>query len=109
LLHWNNVSDFVLSKRPGVCHRDDYANLVKVYTFWNLHAADTGRSRTARWPPLLEVMAVKRRIEDPLASKWKPQEHCQLSPCRASWDTIVGNTNLIVHQLLECGATKYPC
>ena len=32
----------------------------------------------------------------------------EITPALGCVDTVVGNTNLIVHQLLETGATKYP-
>ena len=53
-------------------------------------------------------MAVKRRIEDPLGFEWSRKNIVELSPTVGFVDTIVGNTNLIVHQLLESGATRYP-
>jgi hypothetical protein len=51
--------------------------------------------------PLLEVMAVKRRIEDPLGLTWSKANVQEISPTVGYVDTVVGNTNLIVHQLLE--------
>ena len=53
-------------------------------------------------------MAVKRRIEDPLGFEWSRRNIVELSPTVGFVDTIVGNTNLIVHQLLESGATRFP-
>ena len=53
-------------------------------------------------------MAVKRRIEDPLGFEWSKANVAEISPTVGYVDTVVGNTNLIVHQLLEKQATKYP-
>ena len=58
--------------------------------------------------PLLEVMEVKRRIEDPMGLEWSKANVQEISPAVGYVDTVVGNTNLIVHQLLEKKQTKYP-
>jgi len=58
--------------------------------------------------PLLEVMAVKRRVEDPLGFEWSRNNVVALTPTGGFVDTVVGNNNLIVHQLLEKQATPYP-
>jgi hypothetical protein len=53
-------------------------------------------------------MAVKRRIEDPLGFVWSKANVVDISPMVGYVDTVVGNNNLIVHQLLEQKATSYP-
>ena len=53
-------------------------------------------------------MAVKRRIEDPLGYAWSRENVAAISPTVGYVDTVVGNNNLIVHQLLEKQATPYP-
>jgi len=108
LLHWNNVSDLFLENDPEFVTASDYANLVKIYNFWNLHAVIEGDPERLVNHPLLEVMAVKRRIEDPLGFEWSRKNIVELSPTVGFVDTVVGNTNLIVHQLLESGATRFP-
>jgi nanoRNase/pAp phosphatase (c-di-AMP/oligoRNAs hydrolase) len=57
---------------------------------------------------LNNVMAVKRRIEDPMGLAWSKANVLEISPAVGYVDTVVGNTNLIVHQLLEKQETKYP-
>src|ERR1041384_853633 len=52
-------------------------------------------------------MAVKRRIEDPLGLAWSKPNITRLSDQVGFVDTIIGNTNLIVYQLLDQGATPY--
>jgi hypothetical protein len=108
LVHWNNVSDLFLETDPEFVTASDYANLVKTYNFWNLHALIEGEPERLVNHPLLEVMAVKRRIEDPLGFEWSRKNVVELSPTVGFVDTVVGNTNLVVHQLLETRATKYP-
>ena len=108
LVHWNNVSDLFLENDPEFITASDYANLVKTYNFWNLHALIEGEPERLVNHPLLEVMAVKRRIEDPIGLEWSRKNIVELSPTVGFVDTVVGNTNLVVHQLLELRATRFP-
>lgn len=108
LVHLNNVADLFLEKDPDFTLANDYANLIKVYGFWNMHALIDGRLEALLDHPLLEVMAVKRRVEDPLGYEWSCRNVLELSPTVGYVDTVLGNNNLIVHQLLEKQATPYP-
>jgi oligoribonuclease NrnB/cAMP/cGMP phosphodiesterase (DHH superfamily) len=107
LVRLNNVADLFLEDDPEFALANDYANLVKVYGFWNLHALINGEIESLLDHPLLEVMAVKRRIEDPLGFDWARRNVAALSPLVGCVDTVIGNNNLIVHQLLEQRATPY--
>ena len=53
-------------------------------------------------------MAVKRRVENPIGFTWSRENVSQIAPTVGYVETIVGNNNLIVHQLLEEKATPYP-
>jgi hypothetical protein len=108
LVHLNNVADLFLEEDPDFVLANDYGNLVKTYQFWNLHALIEGQLERLLDHPLLEVMAVKRRIEDPLGYEWSKANVAEISPTVGYVDTVVGNNNLIVHQLLEKKATPYP-
>jgi len=108
LIHLNNVADLFLEDDPDFVIANDFANLVKTYQFWNLHALIEGQLERLLDHPLLEVMAVKRRIEDPLGYAWSKANVAEISPTVGYVDTVVGNNNLIVHQLLEKKATAYP-
>jgi hypothetical protein len=108
LVHLNNVSDLFLEDDPDFVIANDFANLVKTYQFWNLHALIEGKLERLLDHPLLEVMAVKRRIEDPLGYTWSKANVAEISSTVGYVDTVVGNNNLIVHQLLERKATPYP-
>jgi len=107
LVHLNNISDLFLENDPEFALANDYANLVKVYGFWNLHALIDGRIEKLVDHPLLEIMAAKRRIEDPLGLEWSRRNTQMISPVVGFVDTVIGNNNLIVHQLLEQQATPY--
>jgi oligoribonuclease NrnB/cAMP/cGMP phosphodiesterase (DHH superfamily) len=108
LVRLNNVADLFLEGDPDFVLANDYANLVKVYGFWNLHALLRGRLEALLDHPLLEVMQVKRRVEDPLGVEWSRQNVQALSPQVGYVDTVVGNNNLVVHQLLQQQATPFP-
>jgi hypothetical protein len=108
LAHLNNVADLFLMDDPDFDLANDYANLVKSYGFWNLHALIQGRLETLLDHALLEVMAVKRRIEDPLGFEWSRANVTEITPEIGYVETVVGNNNLIVHRLLNEQATSYP-
>lgn len=108
LVHLNNVADLFLEEDPDFVLASDYANLVKTYQFWNLEALIHGNPEMLLDHPLLEVMAVKRRIEDPLGFAWTKSNITELSSSVGLANTVIGNTNQVVHQLLEQRATPYP-
>jgi hypothetical protein len=108
LVHLNNVADLFLEDDPDFVVAGDYASMVKVYQFWNLHALIDGQIEKLLDHPLIEVMATKRRVEDPLGFEWSKNNVTELSPMVGYVDTVVGNNNLVVHQLLEEKATKFP-
>jgi len=108
LVHLSNVADLFLEDDPDFVLANDYANLVKTYQFWSLESLIEGDPEKLLDHPLLEVMAVKRRIEDPIGYAWSKENVAELSPAVGLVNTAVGNTNQIVHQLLEQKATPYP-
>jgi hypothetical protein len=108
LVHLNNVADLFLEDDPDFVIAGDYANLVKIYQFWNLHTLIGGDIEKLLDHPLLEVMAAKRRVEDPIGFAWSKNNVTEISPEVGFVNTIVGTTNLIVHQLLEKKVTPYP-
>lgn len=108
LVHLNNVADLFLEDDPDFIIAQDYANLIKTYQFWNMHALIEGQLERLLNHPLLEVMAVKRRVEDPLGYAWSKENVAGISPTVGYVDTVIGNNNLIVHQLLERKDTPYP-
>ena len=108
LVHLSNVADLFLDEDPDFASASDYASLVKVYQFWNLYRLLDGQIEKLLDHPLLEVMATKRRIEDPIGYEWSKQNIVALSPEVGFVDNVIGNTNLIVNRLLEEGATQHP-
>ncbi len=108
LAHLNNVADLFLVEDPTFDLANDYANLVKSYGFWNLHSLIGGQLERLLDHALLEVMAVKRRIEDPIGFDWSRANVTEISPEVGYVETVIGNNNLIVHRLLDEKATPYP-
>jgi hypothetical protein len=104
----SNVADLFLMDDPDFELATDYANLVKSYGFWNLHTLIGGEPERLLDHPLLEVMAVKRRVEDPLGLEWSRANLQPLSPEVAFVSTVVGNSNLIVHRMLREDSSPYP-
>jgi len=108
LVHLSNVADLFLVDDPDFALACDYANLVKTYQFWNLHALIAGQLEPLLDHALIEVMQVKRRVEDPLGFEWSRKNVVALSPAVGYVDTVVGNVNLIVHRLLAEQAVPQP-
>jgi nanoRNase/pAp phosphatase (c-di-AMP/oligoRNAs hydrolase) len=108
LVQLNNVADLFLEDDPDFVLANDYANLVKIYQFWNLHTLINGKLENLLDHPLLEVMAAKRRVENPIGFNWSKTNVTKISATVGYVETIIGNNNLIVHQLLEEKATPYP-
>lgn len=104
----NDVADLFLPDTNDFEIASDYANLVKIYGFWNLYELVQARVERLLNHPLLEVMAVKRRVENPLGFQWSKARVSRIADTIGYVETVVGNINLIVHQLLEEKATRYP-
>jgi oligoribonuclease NrnB/cAMP/cGMP phosphodiesterase (DHH superfamily) len=107
LVELSNVADLFLPEHPDFVLASDYANLVKNYGFWNLFELAGGELERLIDHPLLEVMAVKRRVENPLGFNWSKSRVTQLTPAVGYVDTVVGNVNLIVHQMLDEKTTPF--
>lgn len=107
LVRLNNVADLFLEDDPDFDLAGDYAALVKTYSFWNLLDLTGGELEKLLDHPLLEVMAVKRRVEDPIGFEWSKKHIAEISPVVGLVQNIIGNTNSVVHQLLKSDATKY--
>lgn len=104
----NDIADLFLPDANDFEVASDYANLVKIYGFWNLYELVQGRVERLLNHPLLEVMAVKRRVENPLGFEWSKARVSRISDSIGFVETVVGNINLIVHKLLQEKATPFP-
>ena len=108
LVHLSNLADLYRDDHPDFLTAIDYGSLVKIYGFWNLFELIEGRLENLLDHPLLEVMAVKTRVENPLGLEWSKKHITAISDEIGFVDTAVGNINWIVHELLEKRATAYP-
>jgi hypothetical protein len=108
LVQLSNVADLFLPDHPEFVLATDYANLVKIYGFWNLLELIEGDLERLVDHPLLEVVAVKRRVENPLGYEWSKSHVTRIAPNVGYVETVVGNVNLIVHQMLDEKTTPYP-
>lgn len=108
LVHLNNVADLFLEDDPEFVLACDYANLVKSYGFWSLHSLIEGDPARLLDHPLLEVMAAKRRVEDPIGLAWSRQNIQEISPTVGLVHTVIGNTNQVIRQIFELKCTRFP-
>jgi hypothetical protein len=108
LVHLSNLADLYRDDHPDFHEAIDYGSLVKIYGFWNLLELVDGKLEGLINHPLLEVMAVKTRVENPLGYDWSKKHITRISDEIGFVDTVVGNINWIVHQLLEKNDTPYP-
>ncbi len=109
LVHLNNVADLFLEDDPDFQLASDYASLVKVYQFWNLHTLIGGQLERLLDHPAAgsHGSEAPRRRSDRPGPEWR---ECNRSSVRSVKyvETIIGNTNAIVHELLEKKQTPYP-
>ena len=84
LVHLNNVADLFLEDDPDFVLANDYANLVKTYQFWNLHALIEGQLERLLEPSVAGGhggQAADRRPDGPgVEQGQRPgnQPHCRL-------------------------------
>ena len=107
LVHLSNVADLFLPDDPEFALATDYANLIKIYGFWNILELIEGDLERLVDHPLLQVMDVKRRVENPLGYDWSKARVQRIAPNVGYVETIVGNANLIVHQMLDEKSTPF--
>lgn len=108
LVHLTDIGDLFTEQDPDFTLACDYAALVKTYGFWNLHAVIDGQLEALVDHPLLEVMEVRRRVEDPIGYRLALGDVVEVAPDVALVRAPIGNTNLVVHELLNRKATTYP-
>ncbi|MGZ8940967.1 MAG: DHHA1 domain-containing protein [Limisphaerales bacterium] len=107
LVHLSNVADLFLPDDPDFTLGTDYANLVKIYGFWNILELIEGDLERLIDHPLLQVVEVKRRIENPLGYDWSKSRVRKVATNVGYVETVVGNANMIVHQMLDEKSTPF--
>jgi len=107
IVHLNNIADLFQAGSPDFLTAIDYANLVKTYQFWNLNEIIEGDLERLLDHSLLQVMRVRREVEDPIGYEWSRKNILAITPTVGLVNTLIGNSNLIIHRLLENNA-PYP-
>ena len=108
LVHLSNVADLFLRDDPDFHEAIDLASMIKVYGFWTIHGLTDGDPERILDLPLRNVLRLKREVENPLGFEWSKGRVTEISPTVGLVDTAVGDTNMIVHRMLEEKVTPYP-
>lgn len=107
LVQLSDVADLFLVDHPEFDRAIDHASLVKHYGFWNLLRLVDGEPERLLDPPLITVMRLKRQVEDPIGLAWSREHITRLPSGVGLVETVLGNSNLIVHQLLNDPTLPY--
>jgi oligoribonuclease NrnB/cAMP/cGMP phosphodiesterase (DHH superfamily) len=107
LVHLNDIADLFKKDEPDFLEATDYASVIKNYQFWNIHSLLGGKLEPLLNHDLIKVMKVKREIEDPIGLEWAKNRVRKISDKVGYVECIIGNSNLIVHHLLDSRATPY--
>lgn len=101
LIQLTDVGDLFKENDPDFDLAQSYAALLKTYPFWNLSRLLEGQLEKLMDHPLLEVIAVKHRVEDPMGLEWSRKHIGEITPDLGWVDVAIGNPNLIVHEILR--------
>jgi len=108
LVHFTNVGDLFLTDDPHFTEAIDYGSLIKQYMFWNIAKLIEGDLESLIDHPLIEVIATRRRIENPIGYEYAKAHITPLSDTVAMIESPIGDTNAVVHQMLTEEATPHP-
>ncbi len=108
LVHFTNVGDLFLTDDPHFTESIDYGSLIKQYMFWNIAKLIEGDLESLVDHPLIEVIATRRRIENPIGYEYAKAHITPLSDTVAMIESPIGDTNAVVHQMLTEGITTQP-
>lgn len=101
LVHLTNVDDLFIQTSNDFDEATTYGFLVKTYGFWNLLALIGENPEDILDHPLLEVIRVKKRVEDPMGFDWAKANLLDIGGGVALVNPPVGNSNLILNRLLH--------
>ena len=108
LVHFTNVGDLYLTDDPHFTEAIDYGSLIKQYMFWNIAKLIEGDLESLIDHPLIEVIATRRRIENPIGYEYAKAHITPLSDTVAMIESPIGDTNAVVHQMLTEETTPHP-
>lgn len=101
LAELTNVADLYLSDHAEFGLASEYARIVKTYHFRPLYRLFGDRLESLLDHPLLEIMSLKRKIEDPIGFNWSKDRVMTITPELGYVETSIGDVNHILHRLLE--------
>ncbi len=107
LVHFTNVGDLFLTDDPEFTTAIDYGSLIKQYMFWNIAKLIEGNLESLVDHPLIGVIATRRMVENPLGYEFAKAHITPLSDTVAMVESPIGDTNAVVHQLLEEKVTSH--
>ncbi len=107
LVELTDIADLYLSDHPEFDVASDYARLVKTYHFRSLYRLIGSDLERLVDHPLLALMKQKRLVEDPIGLEWSRQNIHEVTDRVGYVATSIGDTNYIVHQLLNDPEQKY--
>jgi len=108
LVHFTNVGDLYLTDDPQFTEAIDYGSLIKQYLFWNIAKLIDGDLESLVDHPLLQVIRTRREVENPLGYEFAKAHLTPLSDTVAMVESAVGDTNAVVHRILEEELTPHP-
>lgn len=101
LVELTDIGDLFQEEHPDFDLSQEYAALLKTYPFWSLSRLIEGRLESLIDHPLLEVVRTRKRVEDPMGLAWSRNRISAVTPTLGWVEIAVGNSNLIVHELLR--------
>jgi len=107
LVALTDIGDLFAEDHPDFDLSQEYSALLKTYPFWSLSKLIEGRLEVLLDHPLLEVVRTRKRVEDPIGLAWSRTRVTEITPTLGWVDIAVGNSNLIVHELLRSGDRRH--
>ena len=101
LVQLNDVADRFLVDDPEFYSALDHAGMVKTFGFWNLVRLIDGDAERLLNHPLVAITRLKRQVEDPIGLAWSREHITELPSGVGLVETVVGNPNPIIHELLQ--------
>ncbi|MCS1408792.1 MAG: hypothetical protein M2R45_01969 [Verrucomicrobia subdivision 3 bacterium] len=107
LVELTNIADLYLNEHPEFNLASEYAQLVKTYHFRPLYRLVGNNLESLLDHPLLEIMRLKRKVENPIGLNWSRNHITKITPEIGYVATTIGDTNYIIHHLLESDEVPY--
>lgn len=107
LVALTDIGDLFKEDHPDFDLSQEYAALLKTYPFWSLSKLIEGRLESLLDHPLLEVVRTRKRVEDPIGLAWSRTRVTEITSTLGWVDIAVGNSNLIVHELLRSAECRH--